>query len=30
MTAKIWAFIHAERQVLADDMSGLTHDQWSV
>jgi uncharacterized protein (TIGR03083 family) len=30
MTTSIWPTIHAERAALADDLAGLTPDQWSM
>jgi uncharacterized protein (TIGR03083 family) len=30
MTADIWALIHAERAALADDLAGLTSEQWAT
>ena len=30
MTDSIWPTIHADRQALADDLSGLTAEQWST
>lgn len=30
MTADIWKLIHAERRALADDLSDLADEQWSV
>lgn len=30
MTAEVWQLIHAEREVLAADLAGLSEEQWST